>query len=126
MATPFRACAILLVLSASASLAQEVVLEEVRVEATFEFKLKRARESAMQELIERLALRTETQRALELEVANRTPIGTLLDLTRYSPIPLGGSDNRVDTFFLTNDMRPGLNPSEHNALFSSDEKRGAR
>jgi hypothetical protein len=125
MTTPLRACAIFL-LSASAALAQEVVLEEVRVKTTFEFKLERARESAMQAVIERLALRTETQRALELEVANRTSVGTLLDLTKYIPIPLGGSDNRVDTFFLTNDMRPDLNPSEHNALFLTDERRVTR
>ena len=126
MATPLRACAIFLVLCASASLAQEVVLEEVRVEATFDFKLETPRESAIKTLIDRLALRAETQRVLELEVANRTTLGTLLDLTKYSPISLGASDNRVDTFFLSNYMRPDLNPSEHNALFTADEKRAAR
>ena len=126
MAMPLRVCAILLVLCASASLAQEVVLEEVHVEATFDFNLEAPRETAIKTLIDQLALRTETQSALELEVANRSTLGTLLNLTKYSPISLGASDNRVDTFFLGNYMRPDLNPSAHNPLFSADEKRVAR
>ena len=121
MSTPLRICAILLVVSARTAFPQEAVLEEVRVEAAFDLKLEPPRESAVKIMIERLELRAETQRALELQVANRTPLGTLLDLTKYCPIPLGASESRVDTFFLQNYMRPDLNPSKDNPLFSPAE-----
>ncbi len=123
MSKPLRTCAILLILSARMAFPQEAVMEEVRVEAAFDFKLEPPRESAVQIMIERLALRAETQRALDLQIANRTPLATVLDLTRFIPIPLGGSDNRVDTFFLQNYMRPDLNPSQRNPLFAPEATR---
>ncbi len=91
-------------------------MEEVIVEAPFDFRLERPRESAVQIVIERLSLRAEKQRALELQIANRTPLSALLDLTKYSPIPLGASDGRVDTFFLQNSMRGDLNPRQDHPL----------
>ncbi len=116
-------CATLLILSARMAFPQEAVMEEVRVEAAFDFKLEPPRASAVQIMIERLALRAESHRTLDLQIANRSPLATLLDLTRYCPIPLGASDNRVDTFFLQNYMRPDLNPSERNLLFAPDATR---
>jgi hypothetical protein len=100
-------------------------MEEVIVEAPFDVRLEPPRESAVQIMIERLQLRAETQRAVELQIANRTPLATLLELTKYSPIPLGSSERRVDTFFLENSMRADLNPSARDPLFSPAEKRTA-
>jgi hypothetical protein len=108
--------AILAVLSCHA-FAQEAVMEEVIVEAPFDLRLQLPKDSNVRIMIERLTLKADTERALELQIANRTPINTLLDLTKYSPIPLGGSDPRVDTFFLQNYMRADLNPSKRNPLF---------
>lgn len=99
--------------------AQEIVLEEVRVEASFDLKLEPPRQSDVETLIERLTLRAESRRALDLKIANRTPLSTLLDLTKYSPIPLGGSENRVDTFFMQNEMRADLNPRKTSGLFDA-------
>lgn len=126
MPRPLRICAIVLTLSAQTTFPQEAVLEEVRVEATFDLKLEPPRESAVQIMTERLTLRAEQQHALELQIANRTLLATLLDLTKYSPIPLGGSENRVDTFFLQNHMRADLNPPERNPLFAPAETRRTR
>jgi hypothetical protein len=126
MSRPLRTCAILLTLSAHTAFPQEAVMEEVRVEATFDLKLEPPRESAVQMMIERLTLRAETQRALELQIANRSPLATLFDLTKYSPISLGASENRVDTFFLQNYMRADLNPSERNPLFLPTDTRTTR
>ena len=123
MSKPLRTCAILLILSARMAFPQEAVMEEVRVEAAFDFKLEPPRESAVQIMIERLALRAETQRALDLQIANRTPLATLLDLTKYIPIRGGASEDRVDTFFLQNYMRPDLNPSKRNPLFAPETTR---
>jgi hypothetical protein len=97
--------------------AQELVLDEVVVEAPFDFRLDLPQPSAVQTMIDRLTLRAEAKRAAELEIANRTPISTLLDLTKYSPIPIGGSDSRVDSYFLENHMRADLNPREDLSLF---------
>ena len=126
MSTLLRTCAILWLLSARTAFPQEAVLEEVRVEATFDLRLEPPTESAVKIMIARLELRAETQRALELEVANKSPLATLLDLTRYSPIQLGASENHVDTFFLQNHMRADLNPSKRNPLFSPTEEHAAR
>ena len=126
MATLPRVCVILLLMSAGATFAQELILEEVRVEATFDLRLETPPQSALKAVIDRLSLRAETERALELATVNRTPLETLLNLTKYFPVPLGASDNRVDTFFLQNYLRPDLYPSEHNPLFADDEKRGTR
>ena len=125
MSKSLRTCAILLILSARTAIPQEAVLEEVIVEAPFDVRLEAPRESAVQIMIERLQLRAETERALELQVANRSPLATLLELTKYSPIPLGSSESRVDTFFLENSMRADLNPRERDQLFSAAEKRPA-
>jgi hypothetical protein len=97
--------------------AQEAVLEEIKIETTSLSELELRQEKAIQQVIDRLQLRAETQRSIDLEIANRTPLINLLNLTRYSPIPLGGSDSRVDTFFLENSMRPDLNPREDLSFF---------
>ena len=97
-------------------------MEEIIVEAPFDVRLTLPRESDVQTMIDRLTLRAQTQRTFELQIANRTPISTLLDLTKYSPIPLGGSDNRVDTFFLQNYMRADLNSPDRSGLFRSKGK----
>lgn len=96
--------------------AQEAVIEEVRVEATVNLRLEAPREDAVQIMIDRLRLRAENDRAIQLEIANRTPLTTMLDLTKHIPIPLGASENRVDTFFLGNPTRPDLNPRDDATL----------
>jgi hypothetical protein len=95
-----------------------LTLEEIVVEETIDLRLELPKESAVQIMIDRLTLQAETRRALDLEIANRTPLTTILDLTKYVPIPaFSGSSKPVDTFFLENHMRPDLNPREENALF---------
>ena len=91
-------------------------MEEIIVEAPFDVRLELPKESAVQIIIECMRLRSEAERALELKIANRDPLSRLLDLTKYSPIPLGASENRVDTFFLLNSMRADLNPRRDDPL----------
>ena len=95
----------------------EVLMEEITVEAPFDVRLELPKQSAVQTMIDRLTLRAETERAAELQIANRNAITTILDLTRYSPIPLGASENKIDAFFQQNYMRPDLNPREEKRLF---------
>lgn len=93
-------------------------MEEIRVEGTFtasQFELRR--DPAVEGLIDRLTLRAAELRDRELQRANESSVTRLLELTRYIPIPLGSSENRVDTFFLSNDMRSDLNPHDHARLF---------
>ncbi len=95
---------------------EELLLEGIVVEAPFDLRLELPQESAVQIMIERMNLRAETLRTAELEIANRNPVTALLDLTKYSPIPIGGSGSKVDTFFLENHMRPDLNPRDKDPL----------
>lgn len=84
------------------------------------------RDRAVTELRERLSLRSEAERARELEKANESPVTKLLELTKYIPIPLGGSENRVDTFFQQNYMRADLNPRASDPLDLERLSRPAR
>jgi len=101
---------LLLVMSASGARAQELVLEEMVIEAEFETKLELQQNRAADEFTKRLRLHAESLRALELEKANTSVATRMLDLTRYIPIPMGASENRVDTYFQQNHMRADLNP----------------
>lgn len=92
------------------------IMEEIIVEAPFDVRLQSPNEAAVQIMIERLRLRSENERAAELKIAHRDPVSRVLDLTRYSPISLGASENRVDTFFLQNALRPDLNPRNDDPL----------
>ncbi len=106
-------------LALSASRAQNgdiAVMDEIIVEAPFDVRLQLPKESAVQIMIERLRLRSETERALEMKAANRDPVSRLLDLTKYSPIPLGASEDRIDTFFMQNALRADLNPRTDDPL----------
>ncbi|CAN5597968.1 hypothetical protein BH20VER1_BH20VER1_10130 [soil metagenome] len=101
-----------------------VDLAEVRVEAQMidlrELQLFQSK--AMTEFLEELQLRDAATRAAELRKMNQNSITTVLDLTRYVPIPLGGSDPRTDTFFLQNYMQPDLNPPETDPLALGDRR----
>lgn len=100
--------------------AQEAVMDEVRVEGAFTaspFELRR--DKAVEIMIERLNLRAETLRSAELQHANENSVTRLLELTKYVPIPLGSSENRIDTFFLSNYMRRDLNPRDTSPLFET-------
>ncbi|MFN2475170.1 MAG: hypothetical protein ABR526_02370 [Chthoniobacterales bacterium] len=100
--------------------AQEAVVEEVRVDGAFvasPFELRR--DHAVEILTERMMSRAAELRAAELHLANENPATRLLELTKYIPIPLGSSENRVDTFFLSNYMRADLNPRSDNRLFGN-------
>lgn len=99
--------------------AQEAVMEEVRVEASFSASLESPNNGGVDLLTRRLRDGAEAQREFELQIANRNPVSTLLGLTSFVPIPLGSSDNRIDTFFLQNYMRADLNPPKANPLFES-------
>lgn len=96
---------------------EEAVAQEIRVEGAFiasPFKLRP--DDPVREMIMRMNERAETERAAELQTANQSSISRLLELTRFIPIPLGSSENRVDTFFLGNNMRRDLNPPEKDVL----------
>ncbi len=97
--------------------AQEAVMEEVRVEGVSPLELSNDR--AVDLLTRRLLEHDESKHALELQLANRSPLTALLSLTSGIPIPLGSSENRVDTFFLQNYVRGDLNPRKENVLFPS-------
>jgi len=101
------------------SFGQEAVMEEVRVEGAVVSPLDLTNDRAVDLFTRRLLEHGETKRALELQVSNRNPLTTLLSLTSASPIPLGSSENRVDTFFLQNYVRADLNPARENSLFDS-------
>jgi hypothetical protein len=95
----------------------ELELEGVVVEAEIDFRdLQLHEPKALAAFIEELQVNDHAQRAAELVKAHQSGITTILELTRYSPIPLGGSDPRTDTFFLQNYMRPDLNPREADPL----------
>lgn len=116
--TAMLVVAALLLPGALGLLAEEgvAIMEEIIVEEPFDVRLQLPKESAVQIMIERMRLQSETERALELKITNRDPISRLLDLTKYSPIPLGASEGRVDTFFLQNSLRPDLNPRNDDPL----------
>ncbi len=97
--------------------AQEAVMEEVRVEGVSPLEL--ANDRAVDLFTRRLLEHDEAKHALELQLANRSPLTTLLGLTSGSPIPLSSSENRVDTFFLQNYVRADFNPTKDNPLFDS-------
>lgn len=99
---------------------QEAVMEEVRVEGVSPLELANDRQVDL--FTRRLLEHDENKQALELQLANRNPVTTLLSLTSAIPIPLGSSENRVDTFFLQNYMRADLNPPEGSVLFPSRGK----
>ncbi|MEP6809843.1 MAG: hypothetical protein ABI992_06340, partial [Chthoniobacterales bacterium] len=104
------ACA---VAAASASLRGQddvAVLDGIVVEAPFDVRLELPQQSVVQIMIARLQLRGEAERTRDLEIANRNPVTRLLDLTKYSPISVGASEDRIDTFFLENRLRADLNP----------------
>ncbi len=113
---PIATCAAFCLLATHAASAQEAVLEEVRVESSFLSDAELRQEKAVVAMIERLTQRVQRERAQELQIANRTPLSTLLDLTKYSPMRLGGSDDEIDPFSLRNDMRPEFNPRNDDPL----------
>ena len=120
-----RSCALALLsllvclLLAQRAAAQEVVMEEIRVEASFSSSLELPSDRAVDTLTRQLREGAEAKERFELQLANRDPLTTLLSLTSVIPIPLGSSENRVDTFFLQNYMRADLNPRKDNPLFDS-------
>ncbi|MEP6956945.1 MAG: hypothetical protein ABI883_08970 [Chthoniobacterales bacterium] len=117
LVTTVVASATLIALGALATEEQELVLEEVRVEAEpFDARLELQREPVVTEFIARLQLRADEERARELALANQSAATHLLELTRYIPIPLGSSGSAPDTFFQQNYLRADLNPSRANAL----------
>jgi hypothetical protein len=94
-----------------------VDLEGVVVESTIDFRDLQLHESkAMNEFVEKLQLRDAEVRGAELQKLHQSSVTTILDLTRYSPIPLGGSGSGPDTFFMQNYMRRDLNPRETDPL----------
>jgi hypothetical protein len=103
-------------LLASVAHAQELVLEEVVVEGKFEASLELQQNRAADEFTKRLQLHFESARVLELERANTSAVTRVLELTRYVPIPMGASENRIDTYFFQNPMRADLNPRSDDPL----------
>lgn len=112
---------LVLVCVAASAVAQEITLEEVTVEGAFVSPLELPLSKSIDQLIERLRLRDENVRELQLHEANKSTLTNLLDLTRFVPIPLGGSESRVDTFMQENYMRADLNPREKDSLFAREK-----
>ena len=100
--------------------AQEAVMEEVRVEATFSSGLQLQRQNpAIEDLLKRLELRDAEKRELELKEANKsgvTKVVELLKLPAWVPFGFGPSENKVDSFFQQNYMRAELNPRHDDPL----------
>ncbi|MFL6531626.1 MAG: hypothetical protein ACJ8KX_14260 [Chthoniobacterales bacterium] len=113
---------LMLVAAAASAVAQEISLEEIKVEGAFVSPLELPLSKSIDQLIERLRLRDENARELQLHEANKSSLTTLLDLTRFVPIPLGGSEARVDAFMQENYMRADLNPREKDSLFPRDKR----
>ena len=109
-------------LLASGASAQEALMEEVRVEATFSSGLQLQRQNpAIEDLLKRLELRDQQKRELELHEANKssaTKVIDLLKLPAWLPFGFGASENKVDSFFQQNYMRADLNPPKQSVLFS--------
>ena len=115
--------ALVITMTAPAAVAQEAITPEVRVEASFSSGLQMRPNPAVSALLERLELRDEERRAVELHDANKsgaTRVLELLKLPAWIPFGLGSSENRVDHFFLQNYMRPDLNPRDENRLFRAE------
>ena len=109
--------------AAAGALAQEAVMEEVRVEATFSSGLELQRQNpAIDELLKRLELRDQQRRELELQEANKstsTKVIDLLKLPAWVPFGFGASESKVDSFFQQNYMRADLNPRKENPLLDA-------
>ena len=118
----FAAVIAALIFAASSAYAQEAMMEEVRIEATFSAGLQLQRQNpAIDELLKRLELRHQQRRELELQEANRssaTKVIGLLKLPAWVPFGLGPSESKVDSFFQQNYMRADLNPPKENPLFT--------
>lgn len=110
----------LLVLGGASVSAQEITLEEVRVEAPSVSLFDLPVTDALQKFIEGLRLNDETTRALELRKANQSSLTHLLELTRYVPIPLGGSDPHQDSFPASSYLRADLAAPKASPLFPPD------
>lgn len=110
------AFALLAATSASAVEDEIPTIEEIIIEAPFDVRLELPQQSAVAEMIARIRLRTEEERLADLAKIDRNPVTRLLDLTRYSPIPLGASEDRIDTFFFSNALRLDLNPRNDDPL----------
>ncbi len=99
------------------AVAQEITLEEVRVEAVLISPLELPLNRTIDTLVERLRLKDEEERERTLGAANKSSLTTVLELARYIPIPLGESTSRTDLFLRENYMRADLNPREKKSLF---------
>src|SRR5947209_16191526 len=105
-----------LALVAVSAFAQEITLEEVKVEAVYVSPSELPLNKSIDQMIERLRLNDEHARTIDLRNAHQSSLTTLIDLTRYSPIPLG-NDPRIDAFTQENYMRADLNPRESKSIF---------
>ena len=107
-------------IAAAGAFAQEAVMEEVRVDATFSSGLQLQRQNpAIEDLLKRLELRDAEKRELELKEANKsaaTKVIDLLKLPAWVPFGFGASESKVDTFFQQNYMRADLNPRRSDPL----------
>jgi hypothetical protein len=103
-----------------AAVAQEITLEEVRVESTYVSPLDLPMMSnSLQKFLERLRLDDDLRRSAELQEANKGSMTRMIDLTRYIPIPLGGSDPRYDPS-APSYLRADLTPPKGNPLFGRE------
>ena len=98
-----------------------VTLEPIKVEATFDLQLELRQRAREAQITERLRAESESRRVFELQNLNKSAISRLLELTKFSPIPLGGSENRIDTFFIQNHLRADLNPSRNEGVLFQAE-----
>ena len=110
--------------AAPVAFAQEAVMQEVRVEATFSSGLQLQRQNtAIEDLLKRLELRDAEKRELDLKEANKSGVTKVIDLLKlpaWVPFGFGASESKVDTFFQQNYMRADLNPRRSDPLALDD------
>lgn len=78
-----------------------------KLDQPFTFTLQGQREHALGDFVNSLRNQDELRRRDELESINQPVLSKALDLLRYLPISLGGSDGDEDDFSLPAYLQPG-------------------
>lgn len=78
-----------------------------KLDQSFTFTLQSGRDHAMGNFVSSLRQDDELRRHDELETINQPVLSKALDLLRYLPISLGGSDGDEEDFSLAAYLQPG-------------------
>jgi hypothetical protein len=86
----------------------------------FSFTLNQHRDEAIRHTVETMMARDEMQRTLGLKDADASIFSRSIDLLRFVPFKLSGSDSKADDFFTPNYMRSDYNrPTSEPHLFNT-------